>query len=291
MKITGTFQDYVKQGNAQTKLTSVDMMTSDICAPDFVQFRSYWTANFAMYTQEREIYFGGKEANPLLEPKNINKITEQLGTEGYYMPTDKELVKILDSVKLGQTFKASIYDLLDLKYRNPTNYDHILLNLYDNHALGQRGLAESFLEKIFGRDCLPYIRSHGSTQTRVEGRLLRTFKCVSVLEVTMLSRGFVENKAGNNGIICPCSLTYDLDYLGFNACDDGRSEHQLKIPPNNTRCTMPTPGIRTCPGLSPDPEKYLWGYRPLSERLAEERRSRYPTAEERAAGRDHKYSI
>lgn len=109
----------------------------------------FYTANFAMYTVEQSeeiIYFGGRDANPILN--NLAEACTQLIKNQRYSPGADARQAVFDSVQSGSTLRMKLADLELEKHNNESGYFEINTTYYDQLNEIQR----LFAEKVYGED-------------------------------------------------------------------------------------------------------------------------------------------
>ncbi|MBI5390523.1 hypothetical protein HZB02_03475 [Candidatus Woesearchaeota archaeon] len=132
----------------KTWQTSAEICVARVTDPE-LRTRPFYTANFAMYRVEdgeAVLYFGGREANPLMA--HMEEAASQLIKTGNYLVPAVQRDAVLASVNEGTTLKVNLADL-DLKGSNDEFSSFFTINTaaLDTLNPAQRALAS----RVYGK--------------------------------------------------------------------------------------------------------------------------------------------
>ena len=166
----------------------------------------FYTANFAMYTLEHGegyVYFGGREANPILN--NLTTACAQLINHQRYLPGSAARQAVLDSVRSGHTLRMKLSNLELEKSSGESAYFEIDTANYQRLNEVQR----LFAEQVYGEGEL-FLQN---MEIFFEVSIFKTR--IFVLHPDYVGDRFTEGEADSRA----CWLYIFDNYSKFNAID------------------------------------------------------------------------
>ena len=166
--ITASLANGYKQLKPDTFQTSAELTTERRTNTE-LRDRWLYTANFAMYIVENGeavLYFGGREANPIL--KNIDEACAQLLAANTYRVKEEDRQAVIESVESKHTLRIELSKLFLIKLNNETAYFEIDTSNYNQLNTAQR----AFAERVYGAgndfvQNMDMLKKAGKTRVRV----------------------------------------------------------------------------------------------------------------------------
>jgi len=195
--ITAALAKGYKQLEPNSFRTSAEL-TSERRTNNELRRQPFYTANFGMYSVEDKeaiLYFGGREANPILA--NIDEVCSQLIKTGNYKIKPKDNQAVKDSVKLGNTLKVKLSNLDLEKHNDEFSFFKIDTADYASSlSKHQRALAE---------------RIYGQGNDFAENMKMLSKAGISKTRVYVLNQDYVKKHA-KKAAVARASWLYCFDY-------------------------------------------------------------------------------